>query len=846
VKRKISLLLAVLLLLTCMLTEIPTAHASTKAGQARTIAIVFDNSGSMYDAGDQAWCRATYAMEVFASMLNKGDLLQVYPMNPIQIDGKEYTMDSPFQLTDASQASDLRRIFTERASGTPIESIDRAIEGLNNIQTGKKYLIVLTDGGTFSKNNSGLTKVRTARELDKRVTENAGPDMTVMYLGIGSDACMPTTEESEYFFKTHASNTEDVLYSLTVMCNQVFGRDSLPKDNPTDMDFDFDITMSKLIVFVQGENIEGVKATDASGNPVGTLLSTQQTKYSTEGCGNYPEKPDTSLQGMMVTYGDCDPGQYSISCSGTVSSVDVYYEPDADLDFVFTDARGNTVNPNALYEGDYKVSFGIKDAKTGKLISSELLGNPHYQGSYSVSGKETPIVHDGYSGEVPVALQMDDTFNATLTVTYLNGYTITKDSSDFGWPDGGIQVAALPAGELMLEISGGDSVYSLQTLPEGTPFTAKVFYEGSQLTGKELESVELKWNPDTSNAEIKKDFADDHWDLYLDYKDPDAPQNTACGECTVSIYAYYAAQGTSQAQAESPLTYTISDDAAPVMLDMYAPEDYIVIDRLQDSAAIVAKPLLNGLPMTPADFSAVELQVDCGGIDYTVTPDPQEGCYLIQLLPTAGLKEDDYEIRATAYYTDPIGRVTQAEDALSVTLSNVPLWVRWAFGLAALIGAILLIVAIMRTKVMPKHIRPDTEGCSLSVGGKNVASDATFSARRAGKQLITFLEYNGEEIGRISVRKVAPGKGAFLCKPSHKRSILVKFPEEVSASGGVTTADLDGIEYYVDRSDNFIPREEQQAPFTFRNGSSVTMSGKVDVGGKTKNFTAEIPLSFKK
>ena len=72
-KRCISMLLVVFLLLTCMLTGAPEAHASARAEKARTIAIVFDNSGSMYDVGDMAWCRATYAMEVFASMLNAGD-----------------------------------------------------------------------------------------------------------------------------------------------------------------------------------------------------------------------------------------------------------------------------------------------------------------------------------------------------------------------------------------------------------------------------------------------------------------------------------------------------------------------------------------------------------------------------------------------------------------------------------------------------------------------------------------------------------------------------------------------------------------------------------------------------
>ena len=93
--------------------------------------------------------------------------------------------------------------------------------------------------------------------------------------------------------------------------------------------------MSKLIVFVQGQNISDVKLT---GGPGGTQVSAQQTMYSTNGAGDYHSVPDESLQGMMVTYTDCPAGEYTIEYSGTPTNVEVYYEPDADLDFVFTDA----------------------------------------------------------------------------------------------------------------------------------------------------------------------------------------------------------------------------------------------------------------------------------------------------------------------------------------------------------------------------------------------------------------------------------------------------------------------------------------------------------------------------
>jgi hypothetical protein len=192
------------MLIVCIVTVSQPAYASEKADASRAIAIVFDNSGSMYKDGDQAWSRATYAMEVFASMLNKGDTLLIYPMHPITVDAMEYTMNSPFRVTNASQASTIRNIYTPKALGTPIESVDSAVEGLQALQADKKYMIVLTDGESFYRNGAEMSISETKRQLDTRFQSQAGKNMTVMYLGIGNQVVMPDTPQSEYFSKKQA------------------------------------------------------------------------------------------------------------------------------------------------------------------------------------------------------------------------------------------------------------------------------------------------------------------------------------------------------------------------------------------------------------------------------------------------------------------------------------------------------------------------------------------------------------------------------------------------------------------------------------------------------------------
>ena len=105
-KRIVSLLLALLLVLSVFPVS-SSAATVTKDEVTRAIAIVFDNSGSMYEDttvlqnkpdAPYAWCRATYAMQAFANMMNPNDQMLIYPMHPITIgkDGTEtYNWDNP-------------------------------------------------------------------------------------------------------------------------------------------------------------------------------------------------------------------------------------------------------------------------------------------------------------------------------------------------------------------------------------------------------------------------------------------------------------------------------------------------------------------------------------------------------------------------------------------------------------------------------------------------------------------------------------------------------------------------------------------------------------------------------
>ena len=840
------ILVAVLLISNLFVCTLPVSAG--KAEIKRSIAIVFDNSGSMYVKGEKAWCRATYAMEVFASMLNKGDSLSIHPMNPIEVNGKKYTMDSPFIITDPNQASQIRNIYTDKALDTHIETIDAAIKHLSSSQGTENYMIVLTDGQVFYEGGKELSVSDTKKKLAERFNNSIGPDLNILYLGIGSKVAMPEMN-SEYYMGEKASDSKNVLSSLTMMCNKIFARDTLPTSHISGKTIDFDITLSKLIVFVQGENVSDVKVTGKNG-ATATPAGSAKTQYSSVGAGNYKktgQSPvDNSLQGMLVTYTDCSTGSYDISYSGKASNVEVYYEPDADLDFVFTDEEGNLVEPESLYKGNYKVQFGLKDAKTGELITSDLLGDPVYEGKYVVNGKEYPIKHSGKSGETPVALDVGDTFTAELTASYLNGYSITKTAKDFGWPEGSLTVAAKPAGDVRLEISGGDKVYNLATLEQSGTYTAKVYYKGEQLTGPELEKVDLKWEPEKSNAEIKKEFKDDHWALSLHYKDSGNPIATKCGKCTVTIHAFYTPDGSEETSGRAPLTYVIEDKVATPEITLTAPQKHFEISKLDKGKSIKALITFKGNKLSPEEFKTLDFKVDCQGMGYTVTPLPEESAFEIKLNSSGTLEKGKYKITTSVIQKDNLGRELSDEESVKVRLSNMPLWLIWLIWLLVIAAIIVIAYFVSHIKCLPTKLHTNKRDCVMNIGGEDVTKNTAFNASINDDSLTVEAKYAGMKTGvRMNVQ---PGTDSYLMTKQAKRKALVS-AQSVKKFGAASIEDVNvGNRKYLINEETYKlePAISGAKDFDLSNGNTVMYSGTMQLNGVNEDFYVKVKLNYKK
>lgn len=857
-KRCLSMILAAILLLSCIYVGTPKASAETNATKqeiTREIAIVFDNSGTMY-IGDEdsrkTWCRATYAMQALATMMNAGDKMVIYPMNPIQIgdsdnpeDSDVYTRERPLEITK-DKASLIQEIYTPGGPlDTHLEAVTLAREGLEKSDADEKWLIVPTDGTEFYRNNKPLGEEKSIRQLTDEFNKSV-KNFNAMYLGIGKAAKSGFKVKGEHqYVERTASNSEEVLKNLTEMGNIIFKRDELEIKSK---DISFDVSMKKLILFIQGEAIDNVKMGDA------TPVSVDKLKYSTYGAKIYKDKqaPDKSLQGTMLTFENLAAGDYKLSFSGKESSVAVYYEPDADLRFKFTDAAGNDVKPEELYEGNYKISFGMMDGQTGELSESKLLGSPRYSGSYYINGEEYVIEYEGFTGEKEdIFLKKDDKFDANLTVTYLSGYTIRKTSKDFGWPDIGITVQPRPAGMLELSISGGQKEYNLETLESGESFIVEVFYDGQKLTGSDLKNAPVVPKQDDSNAKIDVTLQEDHYELKLLYKDPEAPQNTKTGKNKVSLSTAYTPQGSNEVTAKGILEYEIKDEGHVLDISVEVLETYIVIKELESSQPIIVTLNLDGKKLTTnkrGDKIVADIDVDCGPIKYKKEFNPKNSTWEVKLLPTEGIEEGDYTIRITGVYKDLLGRpVDSEEDPTDITLGSMPLWLKWLIRLGLLLLLIIIIWMILHIPAMPTKVSSSAKKCSLKIGGVEAKGSPSFPTERNGKSLSILCKKGTRQFGLKM--PVAPGDGSYLYMPSSDRTMKVIAKDVTVVQGGnikITEANI-GKKFIMDpKTKKLTPANPRDlnSVITLTNGKTVTFTGKISENGNEKSFTASIKIDF--
>ena len=842
-KRKGRILLAFLLVL-CIAFSNSNYVKADKAQTKRTIAIVYDNSGSMYknystNVPLETWCQATYAVEVFASMINEGDTVLIYPMNRIEVSGKPYTMRNPLRITSAEQAKEFETVVSPHDPGqvdTPIESIDAAFEGLTAESGDEKWLIVLTDGAIFN-DAKGNALPDTKKALEERLSRDAN-QVNVLYLGIGEGINPPDINGKYVTDSVVARDGADVPKVLTKMCNQIFGRDEL---NFSGNDVSFDVSLKQLFVFVQGENISDVTITDAGGASVGTAGTQYPLKYAEGGSAN-PEIPfsiDTSLQGVIATFSEIPSGSYSLRYSGNAASVGVYYEPDVDVILQLVDADGGVVTKeDELKPGDYKMAFGLVDNQTGLATNSALIGKQNYIIRYTLNG-ETREENFDKANTIDVQLKAGDSLTLDeLTAEYLSGYRITKTGSDFGWPFSGIEVNNLPAGDLKVFVSGGQDRYRISDMMEAKPFEIQLEYDGNILSEEELHNANISFDITGGNLKISSVQEKNKVLMSLAYADPAAPETTEAGPYQIKVNAEYTAPDHDPAVAADIASFELENDVTGLSAKFGGLAGSYTILQFSNQEFVVDLRM-GGENLTEEEWNNFfcELKMEDkkeNQIPLSVEKDKAGSRLLVKA--EEKVRTGKFTLTVSTWTKNQLGQDTTASDEKTIKIQLLPSWVVLLIILAALLALFGLLWFIFSRKVLPKRV--EIRDTKYTVNGNKIGGAASWDYSKGGqKRSLTCRspKASAYPLAKTSVRidlEATDTLWKVMWSKIKKRDNLTARCVGASGSTGVVNSiNISGVTYKWDpKQRKFIDpaTKEEPASFTIGTGTLVSVAAKRD------------------
>ena len=536
-----------------------TAEAeSGSKGKSRAIYVVFDNSGSMYGPGNMAWSQATYAMEVFAAMMNfdSGDVMKVYPMHEVTTGGNAGTdRTSSITLQSVADIAQIHNMYTPNPKGTPYTQVNVAATELGAlldsgaVQEG--WLVVLTDG-IF---DSDVPAAGLQADLEQKAQSRS--NMYVQFLGMGSEVeNVPDNNESAGLYAQKAGDSAAVINELAVVSNRIFKRNEYP-GYKTGSDITLDIPLSRLIVFAQGSNVNIKSLKNKEGSEVNMESCYEVSSSNTDGAGltsfvtQTPTK-DTSLKGAVAVFADTSSaimeGSYSLDIEGA-ESVQVYYEPNVSFG-VELQQNGKNAEGETIEGGAYQVKVGFVDLLSGKFVKeSKLLGSPTYK--LTINGEEYGLGGSGLSQETSIDVEGDE-LQLSADVVYLNDYTDHVEKS-FKVCTLDMEVDA-PKSAALKELEKTPATIQIRASRNGQPLTEEQWNNASV----EIGCKDSEGNDFALDWEIEKGSEVSTWTATPKYKDGKM-FDTGTGKADITIGVNTEIEGESYGTTRS-LQMEIQDD----------------------------------------------------------------------------------------------------------------------------------------------------------------------------------------------------------------------------------------------------------------------------------------------
>lgn len=550
-----AILLAVLLIISVL--PFGTVGSETYV-PSRTINLVYDDSGSMIRVDSDyvdTWCQAKYAMEVFAGMLGEKETLNIYYMS----DYANGSTSAPpkLSLTGSKDASiteaNVKKIhdLVTNASATPFDSVKKAYQDLQNVNSDEKWLVVLTDGEFNSTSNSSVESYFNECVADGKTR--------VMMLSMGPNAAVINPNPDKHIYFEKAKNTTDILSKLTKICNRIFQSNALPISESNEISFN--VPMSQLIVFAQGKSVKIENITTSDGKTI-NASSNVHVEYSKTATTdkNYPANKVVvadNLNGYVATYNaDFEVGSYKVNVSGA-DDIQVYYKPNVSIAaYLFNENNEEVTEKDNLVAGDYRLEFGFINATNGKKVTdTSLLGNIVYHSS---------IVNTTTNGE-KLELQADSGDNVTIKEGKLD-IDVTAQFLEYNTVNANLSYQVYCRNDLIFSFEKKPT-YTLNTKGFTNPDDALILNvkidSGDGIVELTKEQWELLGTPtitttaDLGEFKIEKTEEIGKYKVYPTLKDND-PMKTEGGKIPINVEGGFK-QGLSSAQGKLDDSFQINN-----------------------------------------------------------------------------------------------------------------------------------------------------------------------------------------------------------------------------------------------------------------------------------------------
>lgn len=723
--QKLFLILCILAMIMEMMVPKSIAISAKSGKDTYEIAVVYDNSGSMYAKGEKPidlWCRAKYAMETFASMMNyeNGDVLKVFPMHPVTVDGEEKNEISIKNINEIKKIHDFE---TVEAGGTPFKTVQVAYEKLKKSKADNKWLIILTDG---ELEQEGQHQNMTSGQVEGKL-KKMSKEVRVQYLGIGNDA-KPLKSSGEKFRADKVTDSKQLTNKITEICNRIFRRDKLEGALKGNGKLTLKISMKKIFVFVQGKDakIEYLKNSEKKVNPISkySISTSKMASHKTKIPSKTWKKTvwenvikEIDLKGEIASFQNCPAGTYTLKYSGNIQ---IFYEPNVEAFIKILDADGKheyTIKElsNEMEPGKYKVLYGVADKGTGKDITNSNLLTPVKIKGILTTNEKKNIFESGNLIELQAGTDAD----IEVSGTYLEDYSISnKDSQKYKIPR-----LKIKQSEVGVKISEGQNSFVLGKQKNWKAYRINVTQGGQKVSDEILENAKTEFDFSTDvkyNYKVLK--GESAYEVYVGQDGKGKIVEPKITEKKETFTANITLDGRS---GQDSVMYEITlPSKVGLKISIIRTNDRFVLGQRKKWEPYIVKVTKNGKLLSNKEFLSLKpkfefsngesfiYEIVNGKSEYEVYLGKSDDGSLSDIKTGKGI--------FTVEVRDKYERLIEGETSRKYQISRFSELMIWLMRLGILLIVLAFIIFIMTRKALPNKIMIEDETDEVYVNGHRV------------------------------------------------------------------------------------------------------------------------------